>query len=289
MLFGATILLGTLALLYPFLLAALPDNFAEGGVSLIETPLMLTALLALALVVMIYELQGGINTKIIALLGVLVAINASLRFIEVGIPGPGGFSPIFALIILTGYLYGARFGFLLGSLTMLVSALITGGVGPWLPSQMLAAGWVGMSAALIKPLVARLVSRLRNKRWQSRIEILVLAGFSFVWGILYGIILTLWSWPFFSSPGSETLIPGSGIANLFSNLTSFYILTSFFWDLSRSAGNVALILAFGIPTLRALRRFASRLTFTHIQQTNAQRGLPDDVPSESTGTIQPSI
>ncbi len=34
----------------------------------------------------------------------------------------------------------------MGVYTIVVSALITGGVGPWLPYQMLVTGWVGMSA-----------------------------------------------------------------------------------------------------------------------------------------------
>jgi energy-coupling factor transport system substrate-specific component len=39
-------------------------------------------------------------------LGVLVALNAVLRFIEVAIPGPGGFTPIFFLILTTATCLG---------------------------------------------------------------------------------------------------------------------------------------------------------------------------------------
>lgn len=285
-LFMVTILLGLFSLTFPFLLSALPGSLSSGVARVAETPLMLTATLGLALIVLIYELQVGVNTKIIALLGVLVAINASLRFIEIGVPGPGGFSPIFALIILTGYLYGARFGFLIGSLTMLVSALITGGVGPWLPSQMLAAGWVGMSAGISKPFIARLVGRFNNPKWQTRTEILALAIFGFCWGILYGLILTLWGWPFFSNPVSPSSAESSGIAGIFSSFTSFYILTALFWDLSRSIGNVILILALGIPALNALRRFASRLTFHQVQTAPYQKDRPIDFTQEQSGVTQ---
>ena len=47
---------------------------------------------------------------------------------------------------LAGYIFGARFGFLLGVMTLLVSALLTGGVGPWLPYQMFTAGWIGLTS-----------------------------------------------------------------------------------------------------------------------------------------------
>ena len=51
-------------------------------------------------------------------------------------------------------LAGVPSAFLLGVLTLLVSAILTGGVGPWLPYQMFTAGWVGLSAPLCRP-VAR--------------------------------------------------------------------------------------------------------------------------------------
>ena len=44
---------------------------------------------------------------------------------------------------------GPSFGFASGALTMLLSAVLTAGLGPWLPYQMLAAGWVGMGAGYV--------------------------------------------------------------------------------------------------------------------------------------------
>ena len=38
---------------------------------------------------------------------------------------------------------------MLGNTTMFASAILTGGVGPWLPFQMLAAGWVGLGAGVL--------------------------------------------------------------------------------------------------------------------------------------------
>jgi energy-coupling factor transport system substrate-specific component len=44
--------------------------------------------------------------------------------------------------------FGPSYGFLTGAFSLLVSAVATGGVGPWVPYQMLAAGWVGAAAGL---------------------------------------------------------------------------------------------------------------------------------------------
>ena len=138
--------IGILAFIYPFFL----DTQAGDSLGIAhgqDAPLVTTALVGLSLVALLVELQGQtISAKTVALLGVLVAITSVLRFIEVAVPMPGGFSPIFAPIILAGYVFGGRFGFLMGAFTMLVSGLITGGVGPWLPYQMFAAGWVGLTA-----------------------------------------------------------------------------------------------------------------------------------------------
>src|SRR4030067_3219176 len=81
----------------------------------------------------LFALLGAlrINAKRIAVLGVLCAVHAVLRFAEtVLVPMPGGFSPVFLLIIVVGYAYGARFGFLFGAFSLFPSALAAGGGGP---------------------------------------------------------------------------------------------------------------------------------------------------------------
>ena len=70
-----------------------------------------------------------------------------LRLIDL----PGGGSGIFFLVVLAGAAFGPRFGLLLGLCAMAVSAIVTGGIGPWLPFQMLALGWMGGGAGLRRP------------------------------------------------------------------------------------------------------------------------------------------
>ena len=176
-----TTVIGVLAFLYPFWLPAFSRMANTGMAHAGDAPLMLSLLVGLCFVVLLLEVQSqAMNAKTVALLGILVSINAVLRFAEVAIPGPGGFSPIFLLIVLTGYVYGARFGFLMGVLTLLVSSLITGTVGPWLPYQMFAAGWSGMAAPLCRPVVRLLRAE------QSWGEVTVLAVYSGLWGLIYG-------------------------------------------------------------------------------------------------------
>ena len=78
----------------------------------------------------------------VALLGMLSAMAGLLRLIDL----PGGGSGIFFLVLLAGAAFGPRFGFLLGLFAMAVSAVITGGIGPWLPFQMLVLAWMGDGA-----------------------------------------------------------------------------------------------------------------------------------------------
>ena len=85
------------------------------------------------------------NGATIALLGMLAACAGLLRLIDL----PGGGSGIFFLIVLAGAAFGPRFGLLLGLCAMAVSAIITGGIGPWLPFQMLALGWMGAGAGFL--------------------------------------------------------------------------------------------------------------------------------------------
>lgn len=249
---------GLVMLLYPFLQPVLTNDQPPDLARSAEMPLMISLLVGLCLLVLILETQSNTaNTRLIALLGVLVAINAALRFLEVGLPGPGGFSPIFVLIILTGYIFGASFGFLMGALTMLISALITGGVGPWLPGQMLAAGWVGLSA----PLMRRVVTQFN---WTGKPqEIYLLTAFSVLWGFAYGAIMNLWTWPFIIGPAGQSWAPGIGLGEVLRRYLAYYLITSFVWDLMAAAGNAILFLVFGRPILRALQRFHRRFSFRY--------------------------
>ena len=259
--------LGIFSFLYPFFLPGLAQTSAENQMHASEMPWMITLLLGLCLLVLLYEVQSqAANARIIALLGVLIALNSVLRFIEIAMPGPGGFSPVFFLIILTGYAYGGRFGFLMGALTLLVSAFITGGVGPWLPYQMFTAGWIGMSAPLVRA-PARLLGCFKNRR-----EVYLLAIFGALWGYTYGAIMNLWSWPLIAGPAEQYWTPGVGAIETLHRYGVYYMLTSFAWDTTAALGNIALLLFLGEPILRALRRFQQRFTFSYQPgaQTTAQ-------------------
>jgi energy-coupling factor transport system substrate-specific component len=241
--------IGLIAFLYPFWMPAVQAN-AQGMGHTDDAPLMTALLISMCLVALFLDAQSnGLSTKTVALLGVLVAINSVLRFIEVSLPGPGGFTPIFFLILLCGHVFGARFGFLMGALSLLVSALITGGVGPWLPYQMLTAGWMGLSAGWLGQATA------------SRLPLLI---FGAVWGFLYGAIMNIWFWPFAVGPAQQHWQPGLGLSDTLQRYAVFYIATSLVWDVFAALGNATLIALFGTPTLRTLQRFKSRFVFTTI-------------------------
>lgn len=254
----ASAVIGVIAFLYPFFSPALSDGAVMGMEHAHDAPLLLTVLIGICFGALLVEAQAQAGSaKMIALLGVLIAINAPLRFLEVAVPGPGGFSPIFFLIVTTGYVMGGRFGFLMGALTLLVSALITGGVGPWLPYQMFTAAWMGLLAPACRPLV-RLLRGAGTWR-----EVAVLAVFAGVWGLVYGVIMNLWFWPYAIGPQEQHWQPGLHWMDGIARYAAFYLATSLAWDAMRLAGNVLLMLTLGLPTLRVLRRFQQRFTFTY--------------------------
>ncbi|NLE44049.1 MAG: ECF transporter S component [Chloroflexi bacterium] len=249
-------ILGVLAFTYPFFLPGAQEG-AMGLAHSQDAPLVTAALVGLSLIALLVELQGqSISAKIVAMLGVLVAITSVLRFIEVAIPMPGGFSPIFAPIILAGYVFGGRFGFLMGSFTMLTSALVTGGVGPWLPYQMFTAGWVGLTAGWVAFLVPPAAQPGRNILMVS-----ILSAFGFAWGLIYGVIMNVYFWPYALGPAEQSWTPGISLGEVLGRYGAFYAVTSLGWDVVRSLGNVLLLATLGAPVIRALARFRRRFFF----------------------------
>jgi energy-coupling factor transport system substrate-specific component len=216
---------------------------AHGG----DAPWVFVALVPLLFAIVMAELsEGGIDAKAIALLGILAACFAALRIAS---PGIDGFEPEWFLLILAARVFGRGFGFVLGALAMLTSALITGGIGPWLPFQMLAAAWVGFGAGCLPP--------ARGGR-----ERLVLAGYGAMAALVYGMLTNFWFWPFVAGTTTAySFVPGAGVVANLHRFLLFDLTTSMGFDLTRAATCAVLTLALGRPVLAALRRASRRAVF----------------------------
>ncbi len=218
------------------------------GRTLPQGAALFSALIACAaLMVVAVGLQTHrLSTRLLAVLAALVAIDASLRLVIV--IGLLGFSPIFFLLIIGGLVMGPGFGFALGALTLLLSAVMTAGMGPWLPYQMLACGWVGMGAGYLG-------------RWSvARRHIAVVAAFGVLAGFGYGALLDLWEWPFLLGAASSPIswAPGLDLLSLGHRFAAFYLTTSLVYDAFRAAGNLLLLLLLGPAVVAALERFRRR-------------------------------
>lgn len=194
-----------------------------------------------------------LDTRRLALLAALAAIDAALRLALV--IGIGGFSPIFFLILCAGFTFGPSYGYLVGSFSLLVSALVTGGIGPWLPYEMLAAGWVGVAAGLVGGTLGR---RLRPGGWTA---VLLLAAIAVVMGYLYGALTDIQTWTtgYRGTPGLGWA-PGMPASQALQHFLRFYLATSLVWDTFRAVGDALMVLVLGRPVLAALERLRGRLT-----------------------------
>ena len=219
------------------------SGLAHGG----DAPLVFALLLPLLLAVVLAEIaEGGLDVKAMALLGVLSAIGAVLRPLGAG---TAGVELVFFLLVLAGRVFGAGFGFVLGATTLFASALITGGVGPWLPYQMLGAAWVGLGAGLLP-------------RARGRAEIALLAAYGMVAGLAYGWLLNFSFWPFAIGTGTGlSFEAGAPALENLHRFALFSLATSLGWDLGRAITNVVLITVTGTAVLGALRRAARRASF----------------------------
>jgi len=212
-----------------------------------DAPLVFALVLPLLLAVVLAELsEGGMDVKAVAMLGVLAAVGAALRPLGAG---TAGLETVFFLLVLGGRVFGAGFGFVLGAVTLFASALVTGGVGPWLPFQMLGAAWVGWGAGLLPP--------ARGRR-----EVAMLAAYGAVAGLAYGVLLNLSFWPFATGLGGDlSFVAGAPIPENLHRFLVFGLATSLGWDIGRAATTAALVAVTGRPVLGALRRAARRAAF----------------------------
>jgi energy-coupling factor transport system substrate-specific component len=195
----------------------------------------------------------------LALLAALAAIDAALRLAVVN--GVAGFSPIFFLVMAAGYEFGPSYGFLVGSFSLLVSALVTGGVGPWLPYETFAVGWVGVSAGLAGSFVRRI--RPASESWlPRRVDISALLIVAVATGFAYGALTDIWGWvAFYRGVENVGWIPGMSPGASLAQFGRYYLLTSLAWDAFRAFGDAVAIFALGTPVLMALGRLRARLGY----------------------------
>jgi len=237
--------LSLLAFIWPLVVAAPPGG--TDGTGGLDAPAVFMVVLPVLLVVMLAELSaGGIDAKALAMLGVLSAVGAALRPLGAG---TAGIEPSFFLLVLAGRVFGPGFGFLLGSTTLFTSALLTGGVGPWLPFQMLAASWVGMGAGLLPPV-------------RGRLEIVLLMAYSALAALAFGLLMNLWFWPFMTGADSSiSYVAGAPILDNLQRLLLFSVATSLAWDIGRSVTTLLLVGVTGSAVLAVLRRASRRAAF----------------------------
>ncbi len=237
----AAVVIGAVAFSWPLFLRP------ESGMSPTQAPILFATVLPMVLAIVLSEIAGGrMDAKSLAMLGVLAAVGTILRPLSAG---TAGFELIFFIMILAGRVFGAGFGFALGAITLFTSALITSGVGPWLPYQMLGAGFVGLFAGLLP-------------RARGRLEIALLCAYGMVSAFAYGWVMDFSFWPF--GIGNDTQIsfdPHLGPLENLHRFVLYNIATSMGWNLGRALTNAALIALLGVPLLRLFRRAARRAQF----------------------------
>ncbi|WP_447925934.1 ECF transporter S component [Georgenia muralis] len=238
-----TSVVGLLAFTWPLLVdagAVLSDATAA--------PLVLGVVLAGVLAVVLVGLSdGGLDVKAIAVLGLLSALGAVLRPLAAG---TAGVETVFFLLILGGRVFGPGFGFVLGSTTLFASALLTGGVGPWLPFQMLGASWIGLGAGLLP------------RRPRGGAELALLAAYAVVAALLFGLVMNLSFWPFQLGLGTGlSFVAGGALGENLGRFLTYSVATSLGWDVGRAVTTAAGVLMLGRPVLATLRRASARARF----------------------------
>jgi energy-coupling factor transport system substrate-specific component len=245
---------------WPLFVSVAPTAVAHTS----DAPLYFVATMPLLVLLVAAQLsEGGMDAKTIAMLGILAAVNSALRPLGAG---TAGIETVFFLLVLAGRVFGPGFGYLLGSVSLFASALLTGGVGPWLPFQMLAASWVGLGAGLLPRAV------------KGRPEIAMLAAYGVVAAYFYGTVMNLWFWPFATGDGTGvSYLPGASLLTNLHRFGLFDAATSLGWDTGRAVTNAVAITVLGSAVLATLRRAARKAAFdAPVTFLSAPVGAPGD-------------
>lgn len=246
---------GAVMFCWPLFLRADPGPVAHTP----DAPLLFILIVPLVVAIVLASFgEGGMDSKALAMLGVLSAINAALRPLGAGV---AGIETVFFLLVLAGRVFGPGFGFVLGCTSLFASALLTAGVGPWLPFQMVASAWIGLGAGLLP------------RRVRGRAEIAMLVAYGVVAAYGFGIAMNLWSWPYAVGAGTDlSFVAGDQLADNMHRFAVYWLTTSALsWDTGRAVTNALAIVVLGPAVLATLRRASRRASFGAVSSFSASR------------------
>lgn len=188
----------------------------------------------------------GMHARVLAIVALLGTLSALFRVPFAAAPN---LQPSTYLVICSGYVLGPVAGFAVGALTAVVSNFFLGH-GPWTLFQMLAWGLAGASAVTLRRLPLR-------RRW------LILAGV--VWGLLFGVIMNLWTWIGFVYPLTARTFMVTWLASVP-------------FDVMHAVGNALFLGLLGVRTIRILERYHGRFKWVRQEPVagGTDTGLRDD-------------
>ncbi|OPX84127.1 MAG: hypothetical protein A4E53_03902 [Pelotomaculum sp. PtaB.Bin104] len=178
--------------------------------------------------------QSPASPREIAVIAVLGAVAALGRVSLAALPN---IQPVTFLVIISGYVFGARTGFMVGSTAALASNFFLS-QGPWTPWQMFAWGLAGACAAYFRAAFPG------ARKW-------ALALFHFAWGYLFGCIMNIWTWTAFIYPLSWQSFLATWAASLW-------------FDSLHAAGNVLFYLFFGEGVIKILNRIKKKIEVSRL-------------------------
>jgi energy-coupling factor transport system substrate-specific component len=178
--------------------------------------------------------RNNVSSKDIGVIAVLAALAAVCRVPFAPLPG---IQPTTFLVIVSGYVFGARSGFMVGAVAALVSNFFLG-QGPWTPFQMLFWGLIGASAGLL--------GEIRPQAGRA-----VMVPFSIAWGYLFGWLMNIFFVVFFIKPLTWKAVFVAYAA-------------SFPFDTLHALGNVCFYLLLGPQVIKVLKRFKEKMTYVEI-------------------------
>lgn len=218
-------------------------------------PTLSIILLPLALALIASDLLSQqLNTRTLALVGILTALAVAVRPLGAGV---AGIEPMWAVFIIAGRALGAYLGFVLGVTAMLTSGFITGAVGPWLPYQMLLAAIIASGAGLLP-------------KASGKTEVWMLTAYAAITGFLVGWVLNLWFWP--NTIGLQAGLgfdPAQAPLERLESWVRFSIISSAGFDIPRSLLTAALVAITSAQLLKVIRRFTREVQVNHSANPSA--------------------